>query len=75
MDYKTDIVTINDIFELCGGKDNWAKYYSAFNDCILDFIKKMNFDRSEESLNIIKVISDEVIEDIRESWYRYSLGK
>ena len=68
-------MTAEEIFELCGGKSNWAKYYSAFDECIGNFIEKVKLDHSEHSFDILKAISDEVVEDIRESWYRRSLGK
>lgn len=64
-----------DMFALYGGKAKWANYYAKFDDCIGDFITSAKLDHSEHSYEILKAIADEVIEDIRESWYRRSLGK
>lgn len=68
-------MTADEIFNICGGKEKWSNYYSLFDECIGEFIEKAKLDHSEKSFDILKTISDEVIEDIRESWYRRSLGK
>lgn len=66
---------ITKVFELCGGKENWSKLYSSLSDHILNFVKENNLGSSEKTYDILKVLTDEVVDDIGESWYRYYLGK
>lgn len=66
---------IEDTFELCGGKDNYHRLCSLCEDSISYFLDSAKLDHSEKSFETMKTIFDEVLENIRESWYRRSLGK
>ena len=66
---------INELIELCGGKDNFHKYYLFFDNVLGDFLERAKLDHSEKSFKILKGISELVIGDIGESWYRKSLKK
>lgn len=68
-------MTIEEKIKLYGGKEKWTQYYSLFDKCMAEFIEKAKLDHSEHSFDILKSISNDVIEDIGESWYRRSLGK
>lgn len=65
----------NELIELCGGKDNFHKYYLFFDNTLGDFLERAKLDHSEKSFKILKEISELVVKDIGESWYRRSLGK
>lgn len=68
-------MTLTEIFEICGGKDNWQRLYSLCDDSIANFLDSAKLDHSEKSFEILKTIFSEVIDDVGESWYRRSLGK
>lgn len=66
---------IQKVYQLCGGKENWLKLYSLFSDSLVQFLNKSGLDHSENSFEILKMISEEVIDNFGETWYRQYLGK
>lgn len=68
-------MSIEEKFVMCGGKGNYHRLYSLCDDSISNFLDGAKLNHSEKSFDIMKMIFDDVLEDIRESWYRRSLGK
>lgn len=66
-------MSIEEKLVMCGGKGNYHRLYSLCEDSISNFLDSAKLDHSEKSFNIMKTIFDDVLEDIRESWYRRSL--
>lgn len=68
-------MTAEEMFKLCDGKDNWAKYYGEFYDMIKMFVYNNKLDHSEKTIDILTNLSNEIIDDISYSWYKQYLGK
>lgn len=68
-------MNIEEKLELCGGEGNYHCLYSLCDEAIGQFLDGSKLDHSEKSFDIMEMIFNDVLEDIRESWYRRSLGK